>query len=196
MVFHNITAQQMRDVFEWLCVQDHSLFDSFVCCLFSHGVDGALRGSDWELVGVEELAQSMNGRRCSTLDRKPKMFFIQACRGSFKGKEEVVSGLQPSVNVAMEPAFGLQWGISGDFFFGYSTPPGYSSWRYEELGSRYIMELCQELCTSSISSHLADMHIAVQEVVSRQYKDRAIKAMKMQPTSVSTLTGLVFFFPA
>ena len=215
MVYRNITAKQMQDVFEWVRIQDHSRFDSFVCCIFSHGTDKGLRGSDWQLVKVEELAQSMNGRRCSTLRGKPKMFFIQACRGSLRDEGVAVSdsgdspvelapALKPSVDIAMEPAFILQLPavsdsgdssipVQSDFFFGFATPPGYYSWRYEDRGTWYIIELCRELCSSSLGSHLADMHTTVQGVVSQQYKDKAIK---MQPQHVSHLNGPVFFFPA
>ncbi len=62
--------------------RDHSNYDSFTCCLMSHGSEGIIQGTDGKNVKINEIATHLNGKQCESLAGKPKMFFIQACRGT------------------------------------------------------------------------------------------------------------------
>ena len=59
----------------------HNDVDSCIVVLLSHGVDGAIVGSDCENVPLQDLFLYFDGQNCPKLLRKPKLFFIQACRG-------------------------------------------------------------------------------------------------------------------
>ena len=60
-------------------------FEKFSCLMvfiLTHGSpDGKLKGQDFSDTTVEELAEIFNSEQCKELQKKPKMFFIQACRG-------------------------------------------------------------------------------------------------------------------
>ncbi len=49
----------------------------------SHGSDGKINGTDHVPVRLEEITDKLKG---GTLVDKPKMFFIQACRATMRGK--------------------------------------------------------------------------------------------------------------
>ncbi|GCB82813.1 hypothetical protein scyTo_0023950, partial [Scyliorhinus torazame] len=60
---------------------DHRSVDSCVVAVLSHGVEGAVYGSDGELLQIQDIFRLFDNDNCPQLQNKPKMFFIQACRG-------------------------------------------------------------------------------------------------------------------
>ena len=62
--------------------------DSFVCCMLSHGSEGVIAGSDSEPVNIQSIELSLE--QSKMLKSKPKMLFIQACRGDNPGRVFVV----------------------------------------------------------------------------------------------------------
>ena len=60
-------------------------FERFSCLMvfiLTHGSEGGvLKGRDSTETHVEELAKIFNSEQCEDLRNKPKLFFIQACRG-------------------------------------------------------------------------------------------------------------------
>lgn len=61
-------------------------FHSYSCLMvfiLTHGSnDGVLKGRDLNEIPVEKLSEIFNSERCKDLAGKPKIFFIQACRGA------------------------------------------------------------------------------------------------------------------
>ncbi|KAG5856296.1 hypothetical protein ANANG_G00006510 [Anguilla anguilla] len=85
----NLSVQAMRSCIEQFSGSpDHRAMDSCVVCLLSHGVEGAVYGTDGQLLELDWVFQSFDNEHCPQLQNKPKMFFIQACRG-----EEMDSGV-------------------------------------------------------------------------------------------------------
>ena len=68
--------------------KDHTNFDCFVMVILSHGADGVVFGTDGKFEGetprncleVEWIRKEVCGIK--SLVAKPKLFFLQACRGS------------------------------------------------------------------------------------------------------------------
>lgn len=53
----------------------------FVCCLMTHGSMDNVYGSDSKAVGIKSITDLFKQSNCPALEGKPKLFFIQACRG-------------------------------------------------------------------------------------------------------------------
>ena len=53
----------------------------FVCCMMTHGTMGTIYGSDGNFVNIKDITDSFKESNCPELAGKPKLFFIQACRG-------------------------------------------------------------------------------------------------------------------
>uniref|UniRef100_A0A3B5AF86 Caspase 2 n=1 Tax=Stegastes partitus TaxID=144197 RepID=A0A3B5AF86_9TELE len=79
-VHRDLTAQFMEE--NLFCRRpEHRTVDSCVVCLLSHGVDGAVYGTDGQLLQLDWVFEAFDNAHCPLLQNKPKMFFIQACRG-------------------------------------------------------------------------------------------------------------------
>lgn len=83
-VHQDLTTKQMRELFAEIGKRSHSAHDSFICCILTHGDTGKLIGSDSTSVLIETLTDQLCAANCPQLGGKPKLFFIQACRGKLK----------------------------------------------------------------------------------------------------------------
>ena len=171
-VHRDKTSQQIIDIFDDTRKRDHSKYDSFVCCVLTHGRGKGIFGCDDKLVQIETISSKMNGIGCPTLAGKPKMFFIQACRGKKKDRVSTDSDEtehDPLLNSVVTDS-DEKIPIESDFFFGYATPLNYVSFRDMDNGSWYVTELCRVLCTYSTRTTLGDMHKRVNNEVSSRYR--------------------------
>ncbi|XP_030834961.1 caspase-7-like [Strongylocentrotus purpuratus] len=72
---------------------NHSQFDCFIFAILTHGEEGSIYGTDERLVKIEDIVGPFGSDRCPTLNGKPKLFFLQACRGErFDGGVEATDG--------------------------------------------------------------------------------------------------------
>ena len=78
----NLKADGMKETLKAVCkliVSEGN--DSFICYISSHGCKDGVYGVDSIPVSVDELSKVLEPDECSHLRDKPKIFFIQACRG-------------------------------------------------------------------------------------------------------------------
>jgi len=59
---------------------DHSHYDAFILFMMSHGSNGHIFGNDGNKVNIDNDIASVL-RSCPSLVNKPKLVFVQACRG-------------------------------------------------------------------------------------------------------------------
>ena len=168
-VKENLTSDEMVQTLIQLSQRDHSNYDSFVCCILTHGEKETVHGADsipvnlFDLTGMLKYAQTLAG--------KPKMFFIQACRGETEDKgvaiEKDSGGNQPGVGSIIPQ--------EADFFFGYATPLGNAAYRSRRHGSWYISELCKVFTQSAYHSNLSSMMKKVNFQVSKAFTKDGLK---------------------
>lgn len=119
----DLNSQEIYAALRDISYMDHSQYDCFVCCLLSHGADGGIYGTDCELVEIKDITAMFKGVACPSLANKPKLFFIQACRGQNfdRGARFEADAAEVSAEDAMrhnaEPN-------ESHFLLGYATPPG------------------------------------------------------------------------
>ena len=116
----DLTAAKMRNVFREVatglyatatahseedCQFQRVLSDSdcFVFFILSHGFKGGVYGNDGKCLGSSEIREYLAGNRCRRLRKKPKLGFIQACRGHLKDIAFVERD-SPSMIVPKSPA--------------------------------------------------------------------------------------------
>ena len=81
-VLRNTTAKILLDkMYEFAKRPEHNGMDSVVVCILSHGMPGKVYTVDGELIPITDLTAAFNGQNAKHLIGKPKLFFIQACRG-------------------------------------------------------------------------------------------------------------------
>ncbi|XP_028411570.1 caspase-3-like [Dendronephthya gigantea] len=74
----------------------------FVCCIMTHGDMGRIYGSDSKHLDIKDIIDMFKEVKCKALAGKPKIFFIQACRGSRvlsnRFLPETTASKKPSIN--------------------------------------------------------------------------------------------------
>ena len=198
-------SQEMMEIMFEMGKRSHEMYDSFVCCILSHGTGGHVYGTDGEEVSLHALAEKVDATCCRTLHGKPKLFFLQACRGELKevavnvttdsGESMPPHDPQPSTTFGAHPVAtdsDNEIPASADFFFGHATPLGYVAWRDEDHGSWYISELCRSLCEMYRYASLIDIMAKVCDRVASGERYKII-GYRASPESITHLRKNVFF---
>lgn len=140
-------SEKMLSVIQELAGRNHSQVDCLVCCILSHGQDGSVCGVDGRTVTIREMMESFNGLNCSSLTKKPKLFFIQACQGTRKQKPISIKTDGPARSLVCSDAIKAKDSIpsDADFLLGMATVPSFVSFRDPKNGTWFIQSLCQNL---------------------------------------------------
>ena len=211
----NQTSKQLKETLtKFARLNDHGMADSVVVCLLSHGLEGQIYGVDGVLVSIPDLLALFNGYAAPDLIGKPKMFFIQACRGSdFDQGVEVTDGgymsarevpvakpkkaavllasLPDTVEPEPEPE---SLPAEADMLVAYSTVPGYVSWNNLAKGSWFVQAIADVFSDYAHTEDVVSMLIRVNNKVAREFESYNRK--KQMPAPVIMLTKKVFFFPS
>ncbi|XP_024138660.1 caspase-3 [Oryzias melastigma] len=189
-IYNDQTMDQMKELFRKMSSQDHSKYASFACVILSHGEEGVIYGTDGPVL-FDKLIEGMKGNGCRTLVGKPKLFFIQACRGSLFDE-----GLEIEHDAREDESEKIP--LEADFLYAYSTTPGYYSWRSTANGSWFIQSLCEMLEKFSKTLDLMRIMTRVNYKVAMQFESSSsmpgFSGKKQIPCIVSMLTK-DFYFP-
>ncbi|KAG9269104.1 caspase-9-like [Astyanax mexicanus] len=149
---------------------------------------GAVHGVDGPSVPVQIITNYLNGQNCSSLQGKPKVFFIQACGGDQRdiGFEVSPDEVQPlaggiddqpdaiptssssdSLSLSDEIDARATLPTPSDILVSYSTFPGYVSWRDTLTGSWYVETLDRVLEENAATDDLVTMLMMVNNEVSQ-----------------------------
>ncbi|XP_030223301.1 caspase-3 [Gadus morhua] len=182
------TVGAMEELLHTVSQEDHSGSASFVCVLLSHGGEGTFYGTDVS-TELETLTGMFRGDRCKTLVAKPKLFFIQACRGNCldDGIQTDSSCDESSDRIPVE----------ADFLYAHSTAPGYYSWRNKGTGSWFMQALCEMLKKHSSQLELMQIMTRVNHKVALDFEsftlDPGSNKKKQMPSITTTLTKDFYF---
>ena len=207
----NLSRLQLLDELDYICArEDHSAYDCFVLWLMSHGKSGEVFCSDGNTIPFQTLDDMFSN--CETLSGKPKLFFIQACRGD--GEDEGMSNAAnttissyelPSPNQVDSPIDAVKKSASkvpthADFLYAFSTVDKYVSYRHEALGSYYVRGLVEAFRERADYDHLLDILTVVNQKVSNMEANmpsvenkNEIKIFKQIPEVKHTLRKKVRF---
>ncbi|KAJ6668630.1 hypothetical protein lerEdw1_012112 [Lerista edwardsae] len=187
--YNDLTCKQIIEILQNVAKDDHSKRNGFACVLLSHGEDGLIYGTDGPLE-LKMLTSLFRGDRCRSLAGKPKLFFIQACRGT-----ELDSGIE--TDSGPDESMCQKIPVEADFLYAYSTAPGYYSWRNSSDGSWFIQSLCVMLKQYAKKLELMQILTRVNRKVGEfsSYSNRPdFHGKKQIPCIVSMLTK-DFYFP-
>lgn len=147
VVHRNKTAAEMKNLLTDLGKTVDG--DCFVCCVLSHGIQEGVYGSDDGVVSVDEIREPFTGIYCQSLAGKPKLFFIQACRGGKNQHRVKVQADAPEDGESEMEVDGDDFDITipadTDFLIARSTTDGHLSYRKTEEGTWFIQSLCRNL---------------------------------------------------
>ncbi|EDX12671.1 GD20281 [Drosophila simulans] len=211
--FDDLTFSEINDTLKEVAREDHSQNDCFVLAVMSHGTEGKVYAKDMAYP-VERLWNPFLGDNCKTLKNKPKLFFIQACRGAnlekaveFSSFAVMTRELVPEPAAAVQP---ITYAIpsTADMLFPFQIFPDcifflplseFFSFRNVDDGSWFIQSLCRVLDQAAANEaatpegvELLRLLTAVNRKVAYEYqsntKNEALNQMKEMPNFMSTLT--------
>ena len=160
-VYSDLTSTAMKEQFEKLGNEDHSNRDLFFCVIMSHGnringVDVLTCGDNVD-VSLNELLKPI--KECMDLINKPKIVFVQACRGESEFEvEDVETMTDTTVDERMHNIFfkkplkdklkinkvsPLSLDYNMDYVIFYSTTRDFLSKRHPTNGTPFVQVICE-----------------------------------------------------
>lgn len=179
-VHFNLTKSEMLKLLKETAERDFSKFDCFVCVILSHGSKDEIYGTDDQVIKVEAITKLFRRDECPLLERKPKIFLIQACHGSRQDRVSIEGDGDPI------PFSSSSLPADADCLICFASAPGHQSFRQPMLGSWFISSVVDVFKEYAEKEHLTDMMLRV--------NSRLVQKGLMQGM-VCTLTRKVFFDP-
>ena len=186
----NPTTSEIKNVLHAAANEDYSNLSCFACALLSHGEEGIIYGTDGS-VNIIDLTSLF---RTKELAGKPKIIFLQACRGAkYMESYNLVEGPRATSNRSVPDL-----PVGFDFLFCCSTVEGYYAWRHKERGSWFIQILIKVFRKFAHQMDIMRMLTFVNLFIARQKSqtDTVASSDKRQIGSIiSQLRHELFFSP-
>ncbi|XP_068761079.1 caspase-8-like [Montipora capricornis] len=166
---NDLANYEMQRVCEEFAAKDHSEYSAFVCIIMSHGNRDHIEGVNGKNIALETLMSDFKAGSCPSLAGKPKLFIIQACRGTMR--DNMMLSSSGSADSTMG-GFGTDSTLcrstcpqESDFLLAFCMAPGYIAQRERECGSVFIQTLAEVFTKCHNSEHVLDMLTIVTRVV-------------------------------
>ncbi|XP_069174400.1 caspase-1 isoform X1 [Procambarus clarkii] len=201
-VCNNFSVAEIKVVIQDMAFgTDHTDCDMLVVVFMSHGEQDILWGRDGH-IKADFLFESFQGDQCKSLAGKPKLFFIQACRG--EGLDAGVTLVRARPSDETDSGY-LSYKIpeTADFLICWSTVPvisGHFSWRNTTNGSWFIQSLVHVLSTEYTHEDLLSMMINVNRYMIVNFESNCpsqphMHGKKQAASIVATLMRKVYLTP-
>ncbi|XP_072288633.1 caspase-3-like [Eucyclogobius newberryi] len=191
IVHRNLTKKEMKHELQKVSNEDHSKNASFACMILTHGDEEGLCGTD-KTVQLEALTRYFKGEQSKTLIGKPKLFFLQACRG-----EKLDDGMDRDMVDATPLPITQKIPVEADFLYAYATAPGHFAWRNVDNGSWFIQSLC-EILPKHKDLELMQILTRVNRKVAYEYESYSTNPRSNGKKTVPCITSMLtkdFYFP-
>jgi len=173
VVKDNQTGSEMLKILKDTAEKDFTKYDCFVCVILSHGSKDGIYGTDEEVIKIEAITSLFLCNECPSLEGKPKIFLIQACRGSQRDRVPVESDSDPI------PFSSSSLPADADFLICFASAPGHQSYR-TPLGSWFISCVVDVFKEYAEREHVMDMMLRVDNRVAQFFSKEGLKQMPCQ----------------
>lgn len=161
------SRDQIFSIMTKMSTVDHSESDCILIVVMSHGERGTVFAYDYEYT-VESFTSLFTADRCPSLAGKPKLFFIQACRGKQVDRGAKVSSFIQADSVSQTK---YEIPVQADFLIAYSSWDGFLSYRHPDTGSWFIQSLCEQLRTYGTRYNIHQILTIVNRKVSEGFHE-------------------------
>ncbi|KAK6735597.1 hypothetical protein RB195_018672 [Necator americanus] len=180
----------------------HSQASSAILVVLTHGERDQLLGvgGDEDVLSVYPVLEALNARNAPLLSGKPKLIFIQACRGDRRDTGVVYMDQSDAPRQHPDSLFGLFKCIrtpsvvettslrprESDFVIAYATPPTYVSWRNSLRGSWFIQAICEVFAKHARDMDLLQLLTRVNKRVAECFQTNCSSSLYKQQLVKST----------
>lgn len=182
-VHEDLTAEDIEKVLSGAANADEQkTADCLVVVLMSHGQNNGILDKNGKVVNIkEDIYPLFSDEKCHALKGKPKLFFIQACRGD--------KGFRPAnaapVPVATDSIPGKIALTLSDMYCAYATVPEYVAYRGTASGSWFIRDIDYVFCNHA---HTTDLEGLMRKVAAKvtQRSHQEDDVIRVQTPSTET----------
>ncbi|XP_042239954.1 caspase-1-like isoform X2 [Homarus americanus] len=203
----------LLEILKQVSKEDHSNRDALAVVFMSHG--GVDEKTNKEFVNTyddkmntSELWKYFTAEKCPSLAGKPKMFFIQACRGEETDKGIQLKSKRRGMPIQTDSVQGLREEdyvipLHADMLIMWASYPGMFAFKSKNNGmhgSVFLHYLSQVFSSKdAFKDDLATMLLCVTRLVATDYEsynpnDRMLHQNKQIPYTTSTLMRKIYFF--
>ncbi|XP_003737223.2 caspase-2 [Galendromus occidentalis] len=163
---------------------------AFVLIMMSHGEVNHIYGNDYNLVKLQDIFEKFNNYNCPALRERPKLFFIQSCRGGLSdngvpGRDLIAEAVPGEDGTQSDAGPFKSQGYPGvsrtpsprisywsDTYIAYAVVEGYESLRDLNSGSWFLKAVFDVMANDAHTEHLDTLMDRVsQRVLERVRRD-------------------------
>ncbi|XP_063607615.1 caspase-1-like [Penaeus indicus] len=201
-VFLDLTKDKLEEKLLEVSERDHSSYDAFVIVFMSHGGIDFKKKEEFlwvkdDKILTKDLWKYFTSENCTSLAGKPKLYFIQACRGDRKDKGVSVSRRSTTVYTDSVDEYILP--NQADQLIMWASYPGYEAYRPEckeiqgSVFIHYLAKNLMEYANTSPRTSLFSILLKVSREVAVLYETDKYDQKKQVPSIMSTLLREIYF---
>ena len=192
--FIDKTADQLRAHIRKISKLNYDNVGCVLIFIMSHGTDGKILGTDGEEVHLGDFIDPF--KTVISLKDKPKMFFVNACRGDkMTPAHDYAREVEMDKDEANHDLYmANKTPLDADILLAFSTVANYFSIRDSEDGSWFIQVLCDVIEEFKTERNVLDILTKVNfSVKNKEGLNTKGKLIKMQSTFTSQLNKMFYF---
>ncbi|XP_053673133.1 caspase-like [Anopheles nili] len=187
-IYQDFKYEEIKTVIQKVSTMDHEENDCILIAVLTHGEEGDYVYAYDCPYELSTIWSYFTAEKCPSLAGRPKIFFVQACRGN---------KLDNGVKVQKDGVGRYSIPTHADFLFAYATIPGFMAFRNTTQGSWFINELCKEMQENGFKYDLVTLLTFVTQKVAYEHESVSnlpeYNMRKQTPCVVSMLTRLLLF---
>ncbi|XP_049776042.1 caspase-1-like [Schistocerca cancellata] len=197
----NKRYEEIKEILAEVAQQDHSEHDCLAVIVLTHGERGGRLDAKDRVYDARRLWEPFIASSCRTLAGKPKLFFIQACKGRTRDPGAIVRNcIGDSTDAAAVIPASFQVPSFADFLIAYSTFEGLYSFRHPTNGSWFIQTLCTQLGKHAGDKDVVSLLTDVNRIVGQEFRssdpsEPCMDGLVQGPCFISSLTRRVHLWP-
>ncbi|XP_002122917.2 caspase-2-like [Ciona intestinalis] len=208
-------SEMERQVKHFAQMEEHRKCDSCAVAILSHGSKTDIYASDGRRIPMESLIKMFDNVNCPQLQNKPKIFFIQCCRGDNMDQGIDATDGPPTLNgetsdscnstmhsitadVDIISTASKRLPTSSDMIIGYATLQGNAALRNTRHGSWYIQVLVKKIAQHAHEMDLLEILTLVNSAIKNKEGHSTgfdSQGSKEMSEFQSTLCKKLFFYP-
>ncbi|CAB61001.2 Cell death protein 3 subunit p17 [Caenorhabditis elegans] len=191
--------------------------DSAILVILSHGEENVIIGVDDIPISTHEIYDLLNAANAPRLANKPKIVFVQACRGERRDNGfpvlDSVDGVPAFLRRGWDNRDGPLFNFLGcvrpqvqqvwrkkpsqaDILIAYATTAQYVSWRNSARGSWFIQAVCEVFSTHAKDMDVVELLTEVNKKVACGFQtSQGSNILKQMPEMTSRLLKKFYFWP-
>nr|XP_033805912.1 caspase-3-like [Geotrypetes seraphini] len=182
-LFTDKTAEEIKQIYEQESQEEQG--DCFLSILSSHGEEGAIYDFHGHPIKLMQIFHMLSPDKCRALAGKPKLFFIQACRGQML--DEGIQ-IEADSGVSQDDNFAHYLTIPDDTTVMFASSPGYAAF-LNLAGSVFLQTLCNLLEAEERHLELTSLLTRISYRVAYKFQARGqYKGMKEMPCFITNMT--------